>query len=750
MSSTTVDRPAKTGMTNKKENENNTKARRISNASHKKHKHEENRHFKFGRKRLQSFTGNGKFCPPYKRRKKEGAIIPPTKFLLGGNICDPLNLNSMQDEEINRAMNAVTPKSSPLPTPKHRKEAIEVIIPPNICDPLNLINCNDNDEYEKQLISPVKKPSKKRNRKRKRPSSAGRDDTNKESAEIKDSISIEEAKVVENVEANVVVEPAKNESPSKPPPLPPLPSQEPQQTKMEKPPPKEKVKLRLKGLDEIKDKRIKKLDVKDKIVSPVIPQPGAWKPRLPHRPNQDKKKKAQQQPKFNSKNARFQFGNYNRYYGYRNQHQNLDTRLTVFTQRKELFYGKDILDIGCNIGHITLSVARDFSARSVTGIDIDKKLINIARKNVKHYVNCVQSPASTEDGERKEYDANYFPTSMLINYGPVDIPGFTKHNDHKGFPYNVTFVQGNYILEDDALLSSEQPQFDTIICLSITKWIHLNFGDAGLKQSFKRMHAQLRPGGVLILEPQSWNSYSKKKALTEKIYKNYQSIEFFPQKFTQYLLSAEVGFRKCEVVSVPPHPSRGFQRPIYLYTKADDVTSPAATATTSETAASASTTTPSATNDSAMDVSIEDCSTSTAARNERRQSLEQQEYQRREYERELFSVEPRKEPWETEISPNEQSTSQRSGESFGHYENLENVYAPSVTPCYDTPIHNVDSNPPDPEKMCYLDVKIEHDQSESNHVAENGNKTSPTAEEDQQQRPDGGSSELTEQQEDKT
>lgn len=443
MSSTTVDRPAKLGMTNKKENENNTKARRISNASHKKHKHEENRHFKFGRKRLQSFTGNGKFCPPYKRRKKEGAIIPPTKFLLGGNICDPLNLNSMQDEEINRAMNAVTPKSSPLPTPKHRKEAIEVIIPPNICDPLNLINCNDNDEYEKQLISPVKKNSKKRNRKRKRPASAVRDETNNESAEIKDSISIEEAKVVENVEDKVVVEAAKNTTPSKSPTLPPPPSHEPQQAKTEKPPPKEKVKLRLKGLDEVKDKRIKKLDVKDKIVSPVIPQPGAWKPRLPHRPNQDKKKKTQQQPKFNSKNARFQFGNYNRYYGYRNPHQDLDTRLTVFTQRKELFYGKDILDIGCNIGHITLSVARDFTARSVTGIDIDKKLINIARKNVKHYVNCVQSPASTEDGDHKEYDANYFPMSMLINYGPVDIPGFTKHNDHKGFPYNVTFVQVN-------------------------------------------------------------------------------------------------------------------------------------------------------------------------------------------------------------------------------------------------------------------------------------------------------------------
>lgn len=177
MSSVQLDRPPKLGQNNKKEND---KSRKPFNLSHKKHnKHEDNRHFKFSnRKRPQSsFSSNGKFFPPYKRRKKEGAIIPPTKFLLGGNICDPLNLNSMQDEEINRAMNAVTPKSSPLPTPKHKKEIIEVIIPPNICDPLNLTNCNDNEEYEKQLISPTKRNSKRRNRKRKRVSSgSGKDE----------------------------------------------------------------------------------------------------------------------------------------------------------------------------------------------------------------------------------------------------------------------------------------------------------------------------------------------------------------------------------------------------------------------------------------------------------------------------------------------------------------------------------------------------------------------------------------------
>ncbi|XP_015174699.1 PREDICTED: 7SK snRNA methylphosphate capping enzyme-like isoform X1 [Polistes dominula] len=676
MSTTTQeDCSAKVNQSNKKDNE---KSRKVFSSSHKKHKHEDSRHFKFGRKRLQSFTNNTKFFPPYKRRKKEGVIIPPTKFLLGGNICDPLNLNSMQDEEVNRAMNAVTPKSSPLPTPKHKKEVIEVLIPPNICDPLNLNNCNDNEEYEKQLISPTKKGSKRRNKKRKRASSnSGKDDTKEvQETEIKDT------EIINSVESNgsnvserIISLPEDIVSDA------PLESQV-KDCKLESPQ-KDKGKLRLKGLEDSKDKRLRKLDVKDKIVSPVIPQPGAWKPRPQHRPSQDKKKKQQSLPNFKEKDARYQYGNYNKYYGYRNPHHVVDTRLTVFVQRKHLFFGKDVLDIGCNIGHITLSIARDLLARNVTGIDIDRMLIKIARKNVKHYVNCVQSPASNEDnGEgQRDSDANFFPMSMPINYGPIDIPGFTKNKNHRGFPYNVNFVQGNYVLEDDALLCLEQPQFDTILCLSITKWIHLNYGDAGLKRAFKRMYAQLRPGGVLILEPQGWASYGRKKNLTERIYKNYQSIEFFPNNFTQYLLSPEVGFSKCEVVSIPPHPSKGFQRPIQLFTKV---------ASTIEITENLETVNTSMSNQS---------SENTQVRNERRDQ-QQKDLERRQYERELFPKD--KEGNMSEIS-------QQSGESINQYDQLENVYAPSATPCYDTPGHNNDSSQSmEVSKMCYVDVSIEH------------------------------------------
>ena len=414
--------------TYKTELENQVKQRKMSN-----------RHYKqVMRKRLLSGSGNIKHHPQYKRRKKDG-IIPPTKFLLGGNICDPLNLNSMQDEEINRAMNAVTPKSSPLPIPKYKKDKIELIVPPNPSDPLNLLGTTDDEEYQKQLLSPLFKNKKKR-KKRRRASCSGGDKSN-ELSEIKDTIPVEEAKT-ERVIENAAEKPQEEKPPLMPPPKEEPSVELPKEPPKDEPPKEEtaekgtKRKLQLKPFEEMKNKRLRKFDSKDKIVSPVIPQPGAWKSRA-IRPNQDKKKKPQQSPKFNNKNARFQYGNYNRYYGYRNPHHDLDMRLNMFSQRKELFYGKDVLDIGCNIGHITLSIARDFGARSVTGIDIDKKLIAIARKNIKHYVNCVQSPENADKGAN---DANYFPSSMLINYGPVEIPGFTK-NRSKGFPYNVPFVQ---------------------------------------------------------------------------------------------------------------------------------------------------------------------------------------------------------------------------------------------------------------------------------------------------------------------
>lgn len=87
-------------------------------------------------------TASSAFKHPHawgKRRRRansESDSLLPTNFHLGGNINDPLNLNSLLDEEVSRALNAETPKSSPLPS--RSREPVEILIPRDITDPLNL------------------------------------------------------------------------------------------------------------------------------------------------------------------------------------------------------------------------------------------------------------------------------------------------------------------------------------------------------------------------------------------------------------------------------------------------------------------------------------------------------------------------------------------------------------------------------------------------------------------------------------
>lgn len=119
-----------------------------------------------------------------------------------------------------------------------------------------------------------------------------------------------------------------------------------------------------------------------------------------------------------------------RYYGYRNPSNCPDVRLRVLEKYKDLFRGKEVLDVGCNSGHVALAIARDFGPSRVVGIDIDKSLITVARNNIKHYVNC-----GRED--------KFFPVSMPIVYGPIDIPGVSQD---KAFPHNISFVQVSLVV----------------------------------------------------------------------------------------------------------------------------------------------------------------------------------------------------------------------------------------------------------------------------------------------------------------
>ncbi|NXD60211.1 MEPCE enzyme, partial [Corvus moneduloides] len=376
--------------------------------------------------------------PAWKRRRRaasECGPVLPSEFLLGGNIFDPLNLNSLLDEEVSRALNARTPQSSPLP--QRGRDPVEILVPRDITDPLSL-----NAPGEGLRL-------------------------------------------------------AKSDGPRPPPP------------------------------------------------------PAAEKPKPPG--------KAAQRPRHQVR--KFQYGNYCKYYGYRNPDVE-DARLRAL--RPEWFAGKEVLDVGCNVGHLTLSIAKRWAPARVVGLDIDGRLIRSARQNIRHYL----SEGLGADGDAAGGARKGFPAALLASRGPIAAPQLPPDGPGAAdFPHNVVFVTGNYVPEREEAVGAQRPEFDVVLLLSLTKWVQLNWGDEGLKRLFRRAFRHLRPGGILLLEPQPWESYRKRKGLTETTYRNYQRIRLRPEQFPAYLTSPEVGFERCELLGTPQHSSKGFQRPIYLFHK---------------------------------------------------------------------------------------------------------------------------------------------------------------------------------------
>ena len=88
-------------------------------------------------------------------------------------------------------------------------------------------------------------------------------------------------------------------------------------------------------------------------------------------------------------------GNYLAYYGYGNECRTEDPRLHLFSH--ELLQGKDVLDIGCNAGILTLSLARRFLPRRIVGIDVDLRLVNSAKQNIRHFIHKVSLECSSDD-----------------------------------------------------------------------------------------------------------------------------------------------------------------------------------------------------------------------------------------------------------------------------------------------------------------------------------------------------------------
>jgi ribosomal protein L11 methylase PrmA len=83
-------------------------------------------------------------------------------------------------------------------------------------------------------------------------------------------------------------------------------------------------------------------------------------------------------------NQEFSFGNYDKYYYRRYLEALKDPRMGIF--KEEWFKDKKCLDIGCNIGTLTIMIAVMYQPDIIDAVDIDYRLVKKAIKNMKYVV----------------------------------------------------------------------------------------------------------------------------------------------------------------------------------------------------------------------------------------------------------------------------------------------------------------------------------------------------------------------------
>jgi len=261
----------------------------------------------------------------------------------------------------------------------------------------------------------------------------------------------------------------------------------------------------------------------------------------------------------------FCFGNYARYYGYRregngaeavasgaapqsppqhNQHQQQASSMWRLTRKDDRLAALDaswirketVLDVGCHEGLVTLEVARRFDVTKVVGIDIDESLVTRAIHNL----------IASRSASRNHENMTLAPVTFRCENYAMSTPGVRG-----GSGANADLEASKYPATTD--VKHGAPPYGVILMLSMTKWVHMNFGDDGIRRLFSRARDELRPGGVLVLEAQTYESYTKAVKAVKKmrhldsVYVPLKQLKLHPDEFSR-VLTTDYGF---ETLALP-------------------------------------------------------------------------------------------------------------------------------------------------------------------------------------------------------
>lgn len=355
---------------------------------------------------------------------------PPTRFLLGGNISDPLNLQGLQKESDRQSCIDFFEQNSRVLTTKHTRR----IGFPNIADPSDPLNLKTVSSEEQELSSDDSTTSMQK----------GKNSGSTNCCEVLHTLPLIESEDIlgqrclsldSSADMKEEVSPCNSS----------LMLSERNQHCIEErgcsintdDVPSE---VSCKVTSSMSDRHmpsvlsevetgacthISKFTSHEKIVSPAVPQFSHRRARKRQRQSAPASREivpsasSSHKSLCKKKKEKFPCGNYVAYYGYRNVDRVKDPRLELLP--KQLFADRDVLDIGCNAGMVTIAVASAYLPKSILGMDVDQRLIGLAKRNVQRHMS-----------------ENSYPSCLETTFGPIAAT-LLPSAAYAVFPHNILF-----------------------------------------------------------------------------------------------------------------------------------------------------------------------------------------------------------------------------------------------------------------------------------------------------------------------
>ncbi|XP_038048883.1 pre-miRNA 5'-monophosphate methyltransferase-like [Patiria miniata] len=177
-----------------------------------------------------------------------------------------------------------------------------------------------------------------------------------------------------------------------------------------------------------------------------------------------------------------------------------------------------VLDVGCNAGNLTEALY----------LHLTKPNLSQAEETEDSLTHAASTDEANDDisntAEMSHLSRDSLSVSVNVLGCDIDETLIFRAHESNSFPKNIAYRTVDFMCDASRqsnlteFLSSRDSEtidrFDLVCCFSITMWIHLQHGDAGLR---KFLTEAARLSRYLLVEPQPWKCYKSALRRVRKV-----------------------------------------------------------------------------------------------------------------------------------------------------------------------------------------------------------------------------------------